>query len=159
MDVRRGIGGVARHPEPPGLGESAVGDGRRTSSGLSGLPGAAQRCPGTVQGGLRYTAKVDLNEVRLLASLLTWKATLARPPYGGGNRGRHLRETVPPATSNRSPRRGWSPGQPRPGRLPGYPLRGVSKSLKEVSTLAAEDTLSASDIVNGFDCPVVEVFE
>ena len=110
-------------------------------------------------GGLRYTAKVDLDKVRLLASLLTWKATLVRPPYGGPIAGGiyekryHRRRPieVPGVVGVR--------GQPRPGRLPGYPLRGVSKSLKEVSTLAAEDTLSASDVVSGFECPVVEVFE
>ena len=38
-------------------------------------------------GGLRYTAKVDLDEVRLRASLSTWKATLARLPYGGAKGG------------------------------------------------------------------------
>jgi hypothetical protein len=158
-------GREARHrrscssPEPLGLGESAVGDGRRTSSGLSWLPGAAQRCPETVQGAALHCEGGHLDEVRLPASLLTWKATLVRPPYGGPNAGGiyekryHRRHPIEVRDVVRVR------GQPRPGRLPGYPLRGVPKSLKEVSTLAAEDTLGASDVVSGFECPVVEVFE
>ena len=35
----------------------------------------------------------------------------------------------------------------------------VHKSLTEISTLTAEDTLSGGDVVVGFECPVAEVFE
>ena len=42
---------------------------------------------GPYKGGLRYAADVDLDEVRSLASLMTWKAALARIPYGGAKGG------------------------------------------------------------------------
>ncbi|MDQ4002939.1 MAG: glutamate dehydrogenase [Actinomycetota bacterium] len=42
---------------------------------------------GPFKGGLRYAADVDLDEVRSLASLMTWKAALAEIPYGGAKGG------------------------------------------------------------------------
>jgi glutamate dehydrogenase (NAD(P)+) len=42
---------------------------------------------GPYKGGLRYAAGVDLDEVRSLASLMTWKAALADIPYGGAKGG------------------------------------------------------------------------
>jgi glutamate dehydrogenase (NAD(P)+) len=42
---------------------------------------------GPYKGGLRYAADVDLDEVRSLASLMTWKAALAEIPYGGAKGG------------------------------------------------------------------------
>ena len=42
---------------------------------------------GPFKGGLRYAADVDLDEVRSLASLMTWKAALTRIPYGGAKGG------------------------------------------------------------------------
>lgn len=42
---------------------------------------------GPFKGGLRYATDVDLDEVRSLASLMTWKAALTRIPYGGAKGG------------------------------------------------------------------------
>ena len=42
---------------------------------------------GPYKGGLRYAADVDLDEVRSLASLMTWKTALAEIPYGGAKGG------------------------------------------------------------------------
>jgi glutamate dehydrogenase (NAD(P)+) len=42
---------------------------------------------GPFKGGLRYAADVNLDEVRSLASLMTWKAALAEIPYGGAKGG------------------------------------------------------------------------
>lgn len=42
---------------------------------------------GPFKGGLRYAPDVDLDEVRSLASLMTWKTALARIPYGGAKGG------------------------------------------------------------------------
>ena len=42
---------------------------------------------GPFKGGIRYHQHVDLNEVRSLASLMTWKTALMDIPYGGGKGG------------------------------------------------------------------------
>lgn len=42
---------------------------------------------GPFKGGLRYAPNVDLDEVRSLASLMTWKTALTRLPYGGAKGG------------------------------------------------------------------------
>ncbi|QIN80648.1 glutamate dehydrogenase [Rubrobacter marinus] len=42
---------------------------------------------GPFKGGLRYAPDVDLDEVRSLASLMTWKTALTRLPYGGAKGG------------------------------------------------------------------------
>src|SRR5918998_1688669 len=38
---------------------------------------------GPVSGGVRYVPNLDLDEVRALAMLNTWKAALVRIPFGG----------------------------------------------------------------------------
>jgi glutamate dehydrogenase (NAD(P)+) len=40
-----------------------------------------------MKGGLRYHWEVDLDEVRALASLMTWKTALVNIPYGGAKGG------------------------------------------------------------------------
>ncbi len=42
---------------------------------------------GPTKGGIRYNPRVDLNEVRALAMLMTWKCALMRLPYGGAKGG------------------------------------------------------------------------
>jgi glutamate dehydrogenase (NAD(P)+) len=42
---------------------------------------------GPMKGGLRYHPSVDLDEVRALASLMTWKTAVAELPYGGAKGG------------------------------------------------------------------------
>jgi len=42
---------------------------------------------GPFKGGIRYHEHVDLDEVRSLASLMTWKTALMDIPYGGGKGG------------------------------------------------------------------------
>ena len=38
---------------------------------------------GPLKGGLRYHPDVDIDEVRSLASLMTWKTAVVNLPYGG----------------------------------------------------------------------------
>ena len=42
---------------------------------------------GPMKGGLRYHPRVDLDEVRSLASLMTWKTAVVNIPYGGAKGG------------------------------------------------------------------------
>lgn len=35
----------------------------------------------------------------------------------------------------------------------------VHKSLKDISTLTEDETLTGDDVVPGFECPVAEIFE
>src|SRR5262245_43796181 len=45
------------------------------------------RARGPMKGGLRYHSEVDLDEVRSLASLMTWKTAVVNIPYGGAKGG------------------------------------------------------------------------
>ena len=45
------------------------------------------RARGPMKGGLRFHPEVDLDEVRSLASLMTWKTAVVNIPYGGAKGG------------------------------------------------------------------------
>src|SRR6187399_2411378 len=53
---------------------------------------------GPYKGGIRYHPEVDLDEVRALAMLMTWKTAVANIPFGGAKGG----VNVPAERLNRS---------------------------------------------------------
>jgi glutamate dehydrogenase (NAD(P)+) len=62
-----------------------LGDGRiRTFSGYRVQHNGAR---GPYKGGLRFHPEVDLDEVRALAQLMTWKTAIAGIPFGGAKGG------------------------------------------------------------------------
>jgi len=61
-----------------------VGDEYRTFHGYRVQHNNAR---GPLKGGIRYHPEVDLDEVRALASLMTWKTALVDLPYGGAKGG------------------------------------------------------------------------
>lgn len=60
-------------------------DGRVVS--LIGHRVQHNRARGPMKGGLRYHHEVDLDEVRSLASLMTWKTAVVNLPFGGAKGG------------------------------------------------------------------------
>jgi glutamate dehydrogenase (NAD(P)+) len=61
-----------------------VGDEYRTFHGYRVQHNNAR---GPLKGGIRYHPHVDLDEVRALASLMTWKTAVVDIPYGGAKGG------------------------------------------------------------------------
>ena len=59
---------------------------------------------GPMKGGLRYHPEVDLDEVRALASLMTWKTAVVNIPYGGAKGGICLLYTSPSPRDQRGSR-------------------------------------------------------
>jgi len=63
---------------------------RRESGGIDVLTGYRiqhSSARGPRKGGIRYHQSVDLDEVRAMASLMTWKTALVDVPFGGGKGG------------------------------------------------------------------------
>lgn len=59
---------------------------------------------GPMKGGLRYHSQVDLDEIRALASLMTWKTAVVNIPYGAPKVASHSTlHLFPPESLNESP--------------------------------------------------------
>ena len=86
-DVARGAPLVL--PRGPGSDPGPAGDGKiHVFSGYRVQHNGAR---GPYKGGIRFHPEVDLDEVRALAALMTWKTAIADIPYGGAKGGINCR--------------------------------------------------------------------
>jgi glutamate dehydrogenase (NAD(P)+) len=87
IDLDPGIHAILRQPER----ELTVSIPVRMDNGLikvfTGYRIQHSSARGPCKGGIRYHPGVDLNEVRALAALMTWKCAVVGIPYGGAKGG------------------------------------------------------------------------
>src|SRR5487761_2300110 len=84
---------------------------RRANSKFEMLAGYRiqhSRARGPQKGGIRFHPTVDLDEVRALASLMTWKTSLVDVPFGGAKGGVAVDATALSAAEKEQVRRGWT---------------------------------------------------
>lgn len=84
---------------------------RRANSKFEMLAGYRiqhSRARGPQKGGIRFHPTVDLDEVRALASLMTWKTSLVDVPFGGAKGGVAVDATALSAAEKEQVIRGWT---------------------------------------------------
>ena len=84
---------------------------RREETGMEMLAGYRiqhSRARGPQKGGIRFHPTVDLDEVRALASLMTWKTSLVDVPFGGAKGGVAVDSSTLSANEKEQVIRGWT---------------------------------------------------
>jgi glutamate dehydrogenase (NAD(P)+) len=87
LDLDSGIHAILRQPERELTVAVPVQMDDGTIQVFTGYRVQHSSARGPCKGGLRYHPSVDLDEVRALAALMTWKCAVADIPYGGAKGG------------------------------------------------------------------------
>ena len=87
LDLDPGIHAMLRQPERELTVAVPVQMDDGTIQVFTGYRVQHSSARGPCKGGLRYHPNVDLDEVRALAALMTWKCAVAGIPYGGAKGG------------------------------------------------------------------------
>jgi glutamate dehydrogenase (NAD(P)+) len=106
------------------MGEAAVQRAEVSNYVFSGFRVQHNGARGPYKGGIRFHPEVNLEEVRALAELMTWKTAIVGIPYGGAKGGvnvdpRQLELAelqVAPTAASRQPGAGSSTCSARPRR-------------------------------------------
>ena len=86
-DLRPGLGMFLKKPKRLVTVEFPIQTEDRTVKNFIGFRALHSRSRGAGKGGLRYHPDVTADEVRALASWMTWKCAVADLPYGGAKGG------------------------------------------------------------------------
>lgn len=87
LDLDPGIHAILRQPERELTVAVPVQMDDGTIQVFTGYRVQHSSARGPCKGGIRYHPNVDLDEVRALAALMTWKCAVAGIPYGGAKGG------------------------------------------------------------------------
>jgi len=87
LDIDPGIHAILRQPERELTVAVPVQMDDGTIHVFTGYRVQHSSARGPCKGGIRYHPNVDLDEVRALAALMTWKCAVAGIPYGGAKGG------------------------------------------------------------------------
>jgi glutamate dehydrogenase (NAD(P)+) len=88
LNLDEGLWKVLRSPAREIIVHFPVSHGRRFASRCSPASACSIPCArGPAKGGIRYSPEVTLDEVRALASWMTWKCAVVNIPFGGAKGG------------------------------------------------------------------------
>src|SRR3984885_8366778 len=87
LNLDKGIWKVLRYPTRENISPHPVGMDYGSIEVFTGYRGQHSVARGPAKGGIRYAPDVSLDEIRALASWMTWKCAVVNIPFGGAKGG------------------------------------------------------------------------